>query len=221
MNKIARNFLVISIIFCVLVSPFVLIVRGEQSKIVSRISDVSEITIIQDSELNKPNTTLFRMNLTVEILNKDIENQTVTELSDDYPKSAIKVTFENTSLELELILYVHLTIMRYTYVTGITTEYDSLYFYINQFNLTQLPDGNYTVWRPINTAYPLINSTTAEMLFTIIHVSSGELNISYSEFDYYPTEVTSMSVITVIVVSAMLSLMGMIKRRKTQKTKKD
>ena len=130
MNKEASKFLTISLVVCILMFPYGVFVKGEQPTIASRISEISEISIIQDSDLNEPNTTLFGINVTVEILNKAAENQTVTELNDYFPMVFINASFENQSLELERFGYVHPTIMKYTYQPGITVENSYIMFYI-------------------------------------------------------------------------------------------
>lgn len=207
MNKKLGKFLVITLIIYTLFLPSVLSVKGEESIIASRISEISEISVIHDSGYNKPNTTLFGITVTVEILNKDAENQTVTESSDYYPKVFINASLENQSLEFERIGLAHATVMRYTYQPGITVEYDYVMFYINQTDLAQLPDGNYTLGRPINTASQWLNITAGEVLLTTIKVTSGEVNITYMDFDYNPTEVTSFSFIFPIVFLSLFSLM--------------
>ena len=70
MMKKQFNFLVILVLLLtVLLIP--LTVGSEDIPIIaSRISDVTEISIINDIDLNKPNNTLFRINTTVEILNR-------------------------------------------------------------------------------------------------------------------------------------------------------
>ncbi len=207
MNTKSGKFLAISLIVFTLLLPCVLVVEGEESTIASRVSEISEVSELHNSYFSKPNTTLFGINVTVEILNKETENQTVTEISDYLPKVIINASLENQSLEFERLGYVHSTVMKHTYQPGITVEYSYVMFYINQTDLDQLPDGNYTLWRPINTAYQWLNTTKAEVLLTTINVSSGVLNITYIEFDYNPTEVTSISFIFPIVFFLLFSLM--------------
>lgn len=84
------------------------------------------------------------------------------------------------------------TIMRYSYVPGITVKHSYVKFYVNQSGLTQPPDGNYTFWRPINTGYMVNNITTLE-LSALVRMNSGNMNVTYIEFDYYPTEQTNVS----------------------------
>ncbi|MCE7739803.1 MAG: hypothetical protein KAU62_13740 [Candidatus Heimdallarchaeota archaeon] len=207
MNKKIGKFLTISLIVLTLLLPYTMVVEGEESTIASRISEISEVSVLHNSYFSEPNTTLFDINVTVEILNKEAENQTVTEISDYIPKVFINASLENQSLEFERLGYVHSTVMKYTYQPGITVEYSYVVFYINQTDLDQLPNGNYTLWRPINTAYQWLNTTKAEVLMTIITVTSGVLNITYMDFDYNPTEVTSTSFMTPIVFFLLFSLM--------------
>lgn len=207
MNKKIGKFLTISLIVLTLLLTYTMVVEGEESTIASRISEISEVSVLHNSYFSEPNTTLFGINVTVEILNKEAENQTVTEISDYIPKVFINASLENQSLEFEQLGYVHSTVMKYTYQLGITVEYSYVLFYINQTDLDQLPNGNYTLWRPINTAYQWLNTTKAEVLMTIITVTSGVLNITYMDFDYNPTEVTSTSFMTPIVFFLLFSLM--------------
>lgn len=207
MNKKIGKFLTISLIVLTLLLTYTMVVEGEESTIASRISEISEVSVLHNSYFSEPNTTLFGINVTVEILNKEAENQTVTEISDYIPKVFINASLENQSLEFEQLGYVHSTVMKYTYQLGITVEYSYVVFYINQTDLDQLPNGNYTLWRPINTAYQWLNTTKAEVLMTIITVTSGVLNITYMDFDYNPTEVTSTSFMTPIVFFLLFSLM--------------
>lgn len=207
MNKKIGKFLTISLIVLTLLLPCTIVVEGEESTIASRISEISEVSVLHNSYFSEPNTTLFGINVTVEILNKEAENQTVTEISDYIPKVFINASLENQSLEFERLGYVHSTVMKYTYQPGITVEYSYVVFYINQTDLDQLPNGNYTLWRPINTAYQWLNTTKAEVLMTIITVTSGVLNITSMDFDYNPTEVTSTSFMTPTVFFLLFSLM--------------
>lgn len=191
MDKKFGKFLVITLIVHTLFLPSVLSVSGDLPVIISRISEVREFAVITDL-YNKPNSTLFGIGVTVEILNRAEENQTVVELSDFYPKVFINATLSNQTLVIDPLMIAHATIMRYSYVPEITVEHSYVKFYINQSGLTQPPDGNYTLWRPINTGYIVNNITTLE-LPTLIKMNSGIRNVTYIEFDYYPTEQTNVS----------------------------
>jgi len=73
----------------------------------------------------------------------------------------------------------------------ITIENHSIKVYINQTNLTQLPDGNYTLWRPIDNG---------EELPMIIRMKSGIMNITYSSFDNQETDKVSLLLIFLLVL---------------------
>lgn len=156
-------------------------ISGFQPIISSRVSKVLEITKIASNQENK---TVFQIDVEVEILNRANENQTVYELSDFNPKVFINAKFVNSSLTLEQFVAAQVTIVSYTYPPGITNETATIEFYINASGLEQLPDGNYTLWREINTAYPFVNETTAEAKLTNITVIDGQIEIYYPEFDF-------------------------------------
>ncbi|UJG43303.1 MAG: hypothetical protein K9W46_13135 [Candidatus Heimdallarchaeum endolithica] len=78
-----------------------------------------------------------------------------------------------------------------TYSPGITIENHSLKFYVNQTDLTYLPDGNYTLWRPINEG---------EELPAIIIIKSGIINITYSSFGNQETEAVSFSLLSPLML---------------------
>ncbi|MCE7747790.1 MAG: hypothetical protein GPJ51_05295 [Candidatus Heimdallarchaeota archaeon] len=215
MNKKIGKFLTISLIVLTLLFPYTMVVEGEESTIASRISEISEVSVLHNSYFSEPNTTLFGINVTVEILNKEAENQTVTEISDYIPKVFINASLENQSLEFERLGYVHSTVMKYTYQPSITVEYSYVVFYINQTDLPYLPNGNYTLWRPINTAYQWLNTTKAEVLMTIITVTSGVLNITYPSFNYGPTDnVTFSSISSLVFLSLCLYPIIRFRRRR-------
>lgn len=215
MNKKIGKFLTISLIVLTLLLSYTMVVEGEESTIASRISEISEVSVLHNSYFSEPNTTLFGINVTVEILNKEAENQTVTEISDYIPKIFINASLENQSLEFERLGYVHSTVMKYTYQPSITVEYSYVVFYINQTDLPYLPNGNYTLWRPINTAYQWLNTTKAEVLMTIITVTSGVLNITYPSFNYGPTDnVTFSSISSLVFLSLCLYPIIRFRRRR-------
>jgi len=217
MKRKLGKILVIAIIIHLIVFQIILSVHGDLPVVASRISGISNISVIADH--SAPNDTLFGISVEVEILNRADENQTVIELSDFRPNVFINATFVNQSLEIDPLACAHATIMRYSYQPGITSEGSLVKFYINQANLTYLPDGNYTLWRLINTAY-IINNITSEELPAIITVSSGIVNITYIDFDYIPTEITSFSFIFPIVFLSLFSLMvSLYIRRKSSITK--
>ncbi len=192
MNKILEKFLIVSILIPMLIFPTALSVNGDQPVIASRISRISYITVITDPDFYRSNNTLFGIEAEVEILNRDTENQTVIELSDLTSKVLINASFVNQSLEIKQRVYAHATIMHYSYQPGITVEHAFIKFYINQTGLFHLPDGNYTLWRPIyiGTVFNPDDITPGEQLITVITMASGVMNITHSLFDIteQPTE---------------------------------
>ena len=215
-NKFSK-FLVVTLITSILIFPSVLSVSGDEPIIASRISEITEISVITDPNYNKPNTTLFSNNVTVEILNRDDENQTVTEVADCYPKVCINASFVNQSLELGPIALCDDLGTDFTYSPNITTEYEIVRFYINQSGLSQLPDGNYTLGRPINTASKYGVGEPAEVLLTFIRVISGAINITYTNFTIQtPPEVSlafSSQLVTIFLISSAILV---IKRKRTK-----
>ena len=191
MIKPLGKYLTLILIAYICVSSINLSVSGNLPVIASRISEVREFAVITDL-YNKPNSTLFGIGVTVEILNRVEENQTVVELSDFYPKVFINATLSNQTLVFDPLMIAHATIMRYSYAPGITVENSYVKFYINQSGLSQPQDGNYTLWRPINTGY-IVNNITSLELPALIKLNSGIMNVTYIEFDYYPTEQTNFS----------------------------
>ena len=210
MMKKQFNFLVILVLLLtVLLIP--LTVGSEDIPIIaSRISDVTEISIINDIDLNKPNNTLFRINTTVDILNRCSENFTVYENAEYYPKIVIGVSFVNQSLDLEPRIISFDAGTDYTYTPAITTEYESLLFYINQSDLPYLPDGNYTVLRPINTLYP----SNAELLPVQFQVSFGVADFTYANFTVLtiPSDETVSSV-HYLIFGLLFSFLIVLTRR--------
>ncbi len=183
MNQLLEKFLIVTIIIPILIFPTVLSVNGDQPVIASRISEIIYITVISDPDYYKPDNTFFGIEVEVEILNRDTENQSVIELSDFSPKVFINASFVNQSLEIEQIVYAHATIIHYSYQPSITVEYALIRFYINQTDLSHLPDGNYTLWRPIDMGSNFNDITPGEQLLTVITTKSGIMNITYSFFD--------------------------------------
>ncbi|MHA1400473.1 MAG: hypothetical protein ACTSQE_09000, partial [Candidatus Heimdallarchaeaceae archaeon] len=135
----------------------------------------------------------FKIKAEVEILNRADENQTV--ISPDL-KLMINATLVNQSFKLVVEAMGPCMITYDTYSPGITIENHSIKVYINQTDLTQLPDGNYTLWRPINAG---------EELPTIIRIKSGIMNITYSSFDNQETDKVSLSLTFSLVVISLFS----------------
>lgn len=217
MDKKFSKFLVITLIISTLIFPSALSVTGDVSIIASRISEITEISVITGPESNKPNTTLFGINVTVEILNRDDENQTVVECADCYPKVCINASFVNQSLEMSPIAMCMNSVTYFTYPPSITTEYEVITFYINQSGLSQLPDGNYTLGRPINTASKYGAGEPAEELLTTIQIIAGAINITYPNFTNQTLPEVSLAFTTQFVVIALLSSAIFVVRRKRTK----
>ncbi|NPD89520.1 MAG: hypothetical protein HGN29_12445 [Asgard group archaeon] len=217
MFKQLEKFLIITVMIQLLILSNVLAVTGNQPVIASRVSEVSEISVITDSGYNMPSTTFFGIETEVEILNRAKENQTVTESPDCYPKVQINAIFANQSLELVLIGICNDMSMTYSYPPGITVEYESLLFYMNQKGLTQLPDGNYTLWRPI----------LGKQYITIITVNAGIIEIIYHSFYYnrteevssdtLPTDETNFSLtLPIVCISILLFASTVYSRRRSR-----
>lgn len=217
MIKPLGKYLTLILIAYVCVSTINLSVSGNHPVITSRIPEVSEITVIADP-YNKPSSTLFGIGVTVEILNRAEEDQTVVELSDFYPKVIIHATLSNQTLVIGPLSIAHATIMRYSYAPGITVEHSYVKFYVNQSGLSQPPDGNYTLWRPINTGYFVNNITTLELPASI-KMNSGIMNVTYIEFDYNPTEQTHVS-FALPLISALLIYSLILKIQKKNSNKR-
>ncbi|MHA1686054.1 MAG: hypothetical protein ACTSYD_06545 [Candidatus Heimdallarchaeaceae archaeon] len=186
--------------------------KGYQPIISSRVSEILEITSLQE---NLENKSLFNIKVEVEILNRAATNQTVVELSDVQPKTIINASLADSTLQLEQISYAHATIMRYTYQPGITTETSLIEFYINKSGITQLPDGNYTLWRPINTAYPFINETTAEAKLTFLTVKDGEIEVTYPDFNWEPVKTNKIpyELLTPLGIGVIIGTIVYLRRR--------
>ncbi len=215
MIKKLSNLMVFVLLSFILLFPVGLVLT-DQPVIASRISQITEISVITDSSYDKPNNTLFRINVSVEILNRNSENFTVYENADYDPKILINASFVNQTLGLEPIIICSNAGTEYTYPPAITKEYESIKFFINQSDLSCLPDGNYTIIRPINTAFNSGMGESAEILPTLIQVTSGIVNITYTLFDYYPTEQTDFTIILPLSI-LMLTLLVIHKNRKRKR----
>ena len=215
MKAMVKKMLLIIMFLQLLLFPSALIVKGEHTIISSRVSLISDITINSYPNFFRPNTTQFSLNATVEILNRDDKNQSVIESSDISPKVCINASFVNQSLRLEIRGISHETIMDYSYLPGITVENHPMIFYINQTDLHYLPDGNYTFWRPINMVTQISDMTPGEALIAIIHMNSGIMNITYTQFDYNPTQQSNFSIS--LPLSMLLLVILVIHKKKKRK----
>jgi hypothetical protein len=206
--------LIVLIILQLLLFSNALSVHGELPVIASRVSVITEISVILYSGDIHPNKTLFSIDVVVEILNRDDEDQTVIDLDDCYPKAYINASFANQSLVIEPIGLCLNEGMFYNYRPGITREYETTEFYINQSSLTQLPDGNYSLLRPINTASKLGYVDPAEILLTNITVTSGTMNFSYPYFEIYSIPEISTELTITLAVAFLLSCAILVVRRR-------
>ena len=187
---------------CIVVFPSDLVVSGDKPIIASRISEIIEVTVITDPDYYKPNTTLFRIETEVEILNRDTKNQTVVEDAVCYPKVNLNATLVNQSLEIDRISSCMDMFAMYYYQPNITVEYDFMRFYINQTCLSHLPDGNYTLWRYIEFGSAAVGiGTPGEILLTSISMNSGIMNVTYSYFDNPHTNEVSLTLMYPIMFS--------------------
>ncbi|MCE7739773.1 MAG: hypothetical protein KAU62_08650 [Candidatus Heimdallarchaeota archaeon] len=208
--------LVISIFIPILVFSSILSAQGYLPVIASRVSKINEIVVIPNPDYNVPNVTFYGIDVSVEILNRADENQTVVELSILDPKVFIGATFVNQSLEFGAIAIGFAQVKRYSYQSGITAENDYVVFYINQANMTQLPDGNYTLYRPIFWESPELSIVAGETLQTNITVTSGIVNITYANFNYQSTDNVTFSNISSLVFLS-LCLYPIIRFRRRRK----
>lgn len=214
-----EKYLIVLIMIPLLLFSSIFSVNGEVPVIASRVSKINEnIDIIISGDHYNPNKTLFEMSLEVEILNRDNKNQTVIEL--DIPEYVVQInaSFVNQSLELEQLGMVIDEGASYIYPSGITKENGSILFYINQSGLSQLPDGNYTLWRPINTASSLGWVAPAEVLLTNITVISGVMNIYYADFVIYTLPELSSEISIVLVITLLISCAILVVNRRRTKT---
>ncbi|UJG43287.1 MAG: hypothetical protein K9W46_13055 [Candidatus Heimdallarchaeum endolithica] len=189
MPKLLGKLLILILLLPILIFHCVLSIKGSQPVLFSRISEITEITISEstDNPLFE-NYTAFKIEAEVEILNRADENQTV--ISPDL-KLMINATLFNQSLKLVVEAMGSCMVTYDTYSPGITIENHFLKFYINQTDLTYLPDGNYTLWRPINEG---------EELPTIIIIKSGIMNITYSSFGNQETEAVNFSLLSPLML---------------------
>jgi len=164
-----------------------------------------------------PNHTLFSFDAEAEILNRDDENQTVVEVGDFDPKGRIYASLVNQSLEMIQEVSYFTGGTDFTYSPGITTEYEPGRLYINQSGLSHLPDGNYTLDRPINTAYKYGVGEPAEVLLTFFQMISGIINITYANFTVLilPEETSAFSIQLTTIF--LISIAILVVRRKRAK----
>ncbi len=152
MDKSKKKILIGITVIQLLLFSNIIQANGVIPVIASRISKISEIKVDDDLRYLRPNHTLFSFDAEVEILNRDDENQTVTEVGDFDPKVRICASLVNQSIEMIQEVSYFTGWNDFTYSPGITTEYEPIRVYINQSGLPHLPDGNYTLDRPINTS---------------------------------------------------------------------
>lgn len=177
MYKFLKSYFIMIGIITLIMVPSMVVATGEEPVLTSRISEITEITNSLDSDNPDyfANYTKFRITTEVEILNQADKNQTI--IAPDL-KLWINASFVNHSLKLELDTMGVGMIYYETFSPGITVETHAVSAFVNQTCLTQLPDGNYTLWRRIE----------GEELLTTISVTSGTMNITYSSFDFQPTD---------------------------------
>ena len=177
MYKFLKSYFIMIGIITLIMVPSMVVATGEEPVLTSRISEITEITNSLDSDNPDyfANYTKFRITTEVEILNQADKNQTI--IAPDL-KLWINASFVNHSLKLELDTMGVGMIYYETFSPGITVETHAVSAFVNQTGLTQLPDGNYTLWRRIE----------GEELLTTISVTSGTMNITYSSFDFQPTD---------------------------------
>jgi len=130
---------------------------------------------------------------------------------------AREAKFVNQSLEFEVMAIAFAQVKRCSYQSGITAENDYVVFYINQANMTQLPDGNYT--RPIFWESPELSIVTGETLQTNITVTFGIVNITYTNFNYQSTDnVTFSNISSPVILSLCLYLIIRFRRRRKSRS---
>lgn len=210
--------LVISIFIPILVFPSIFSAHGYLPVIASRVSKINEIVVIPNPDFHIPNVTLYGIDVDVEILNRADENQTIVELAILDPKVFIDAKFVNQSLEFKAVAIGFNQVKRYSYQSGITAENDYVVFYINQANMTQLPDGNYILYRPIFWESPELSIVAGETLQTNITVTSSIVNITYANFNYQSTDnVTFTNTSSLVILS--LCLYPIIRFRRRRKSR--
>ncbi|MHA1690616.1 MAG: hypothetical protein ACTSU7_03160 [Candidatus Heimdallarchaeaceae archaeon] len=209
------KFLVIGIFIPILVFPSILSAHVYLPLVASRVSKINEIVVIPNPDFQIPNVTLYGIDVDVEILNREDENLTVVELAILDPKVFIEAKFVNQSLEFEAMAIAFAQVKRYSYQSGITAENDYVVFYINQANMTQLPDGNYTLYRPIFWESSEHSIVTGESLQTNITVTFGIVNITYANFSYLSTDnVTFSNISSLVFLSLCLYPIIRFRRRR-------
>ena len=207
--------MITSVIICMIVFPSELVVSGDKPVIASRISEIIDVSVLTEPDYYKPNTTLFGIETEVEILNRDTKNQTVVEVADCYPKVNLNATLVDQSLEIDRISICLDMFTMYYYQPNITVEYDFMMFYINQTGLSYLPDGNYTLWRYIEFGSAVVDGTPGEMLLTIINMSSGIMNVTYSYFNNpHTNEVSSTVMFPIVFLTIFSQITAVYKKRK-------
>ncbi len=211
MYKLLKSYFIIIGIITLIIVPSMVAVIGEEPFLTSRISEITEITNSLDSDNPDyfANYTKFRITAEAEILNQADKNQTI--IAPDL-KLWINASFVNHSLKLELDAMGVGMIYYETFSPGITVETLAVSAFVNQTGLTQLPDGNYTLWRRIE----------GEELLTTISVTSGILNITYSSFDFQPTDEVNLSFVPPLVFISLFSHAIVVHlRRKARITKRN
>ncbi len=188
--------------------------NGDIPVIASRISKISEIKVVDDPGYFVPNHTHFSFDVEVEILNRDDENQTVVEVPDCYPKVRVYASLVNQSIELTPIRHCYSMVTYFTYLPSITTECEVVRLYINQSGLSHLPDGNYALDRPINTASKYGAGELAEVLLTFFQMISGIINITFTNFTVLtlPEETFAFSIQLTTIF--LISIAILVVRRK-------
>ncbi len=206
MYKLLKNYFIIIGIITLIMVPSMVAATGEEPVLTSRISEITEITNSLDSDNPDyfANYTKFRITTEVEILNQADKNQTI--IAPDL-KLWINASFVNHSLKLELDTMGVGMIYYETFSPGITVETHAVSAFVNQTGLTQLPDGNYTLWRRIE----------GEELLTTISVTSGIMNITYSSFDFQPTDEVKFSPIFSLAFISLSSYMVIVFFRKKRR----
>ncbi|MHA1346994.1 MAG: hypothetical protein ACTSVO_13710 [Candidatus Heimdallarchaeaceae archaeon] len=217
MDKSKKKILIGIIIIQLLLFSNILQANGDIPVIASRVSKISEIKVDDDPRYLLPNHTLFSFDAEVEILNRGDENQTVTELGDFDPKVRIYASLVNQSIEMIQDASYFTGGTEFTYSPGITTEYEPIRVYINQTGLSHLPDGNYTLDRPINTASKYGTGEPAEVLLTFFQMISGIINITYTNFTVLtlPEETSAFSI--QLTTMFLISIAILVVRRKRTK----
>lgn len=183
MKNILRKIIGIFLVSCCIAVMIQISFANEDITIYTRVSLISEITINDEIDYAKPNTTVFSLNAEVEILNTEKENQTIIDPYNAYPKVSINASINNSSLSLEIYSISLDTIEFYTYKPGITKENNLMILYINQTGLTEFPDGSYIFWRQIYIGTSIADMYEGKAISTNISIVAGVMNISYGSFE--------------------------------------